>query len=86
MAYHMNTRLQDGRNSAILDPGSVGCLVGDRTARAFAVAAAKHGKKPGYKARDRPLNVSGVGEGSQQATCDCTLPIGLKDTDGNVCV
>ena len=82
VAFHMNTRLRDGRNGAILDPGSVGCLIGDRTARLLAMAAAKHGKKPEHKRRERTLNVSGVGTGSQQATHDCQLPIALKDTQG----
>jgi hypothetical protein len=37
---------------------------------------------PKQQRRDRPLNVSGVGNGSQTCTHDCTLPISLVDLDG----
>ena len=44
----------------------------------MAVEAAKHGYEPKYDKRARPLHVSGVGHGSQQAPYDCTLPVAFR--------
>ena len=44
--------------------------------------AAKHGRKPEQVKRDRPLNVSGVGNGSQQCTHDCKVPVAIKTSRG----
>jgi len=82
LGYHIRTQLADGRLSLIIDPGSVGNLCGDKWAKAVAQAAARHGKKPTYEKRAKSLNVSGVGHGSQSAPYDCTLPISLKQVDG----
>ena len=67
----------------LIDPGSVGCLCGDRTAKTIAKAAAAAGYKPKYEKRERPLQVSGVGHGAQQAPYDCHLPMAFRDTEGN---
>ena len=74
-AYHIRAQLADGRPSLIIDPGSLGNLCGDKWAKAVAQAAARSGKNPTYEQRTKPLNVSGVGHGSQSAPFDCTLPI-----------
>ena len=81
MWYHIRTQLPDGRPSLIIDPGSVGNLCGDRWAKTVAQAAARSGKNPSYEKRTKPLNVSGVGHGSQSAPFDCKLPISLKHVD-----
>ena len=44
--------------------------------------AMAHGRQPQQKRRDRPLNVSGVGNGSQSCTHNCTLPIAMTKIDG----
>ena len=62
---HAQTRLADGRHSVIVDPGSVGNLCGDKWAKDIATAAVRAGEKPEHKKRARPLDVSGVGNGSQ---------------------
>ena len=80
-AFHTTTRLADGRPSILIDPGSVGNLGGDEWAKSVARAALQHHRKPEQKVRDRPLDVSGVGNGSQQCTHNCTLPIALKRLD-----
>ena len=49
-----------------------------------AKAGLANGRKPDQKARDRPLQVSGVGHGSQQATHNVILPICLAQEDGSV--
>ena len=43
-AYPIQTRLQDGRFSIIIDPGSVGNLCGDRWAREVALMARANGQ------------------------------------------
>ena len=84
-AFHTETRLKDGRPVLILDIGSVGSLGGDEWALHVASAAQKHGRSDLVKQvkRDRPLNVSGVGNGSQQCRHNCVLPVALERTDGS---
>ncbi len=40
--------------------------------------AAKNGHWPSYEKRARPLRVSGVGNGSQECTYDCKLPVAFR--------
>ena len=54
----------------------------ERWAKTAAQAAARSGKRPSYEKRPKPLNVSGVGHGSQAASYYCKLPISLKQLDG----
>ena len=77
-AYHIQTRLPDGRPAFIVDPGSVGNLCGDKWAKQVAIAAARAGHHPSYERRPRPLQVSGVGHGSQTCKYDCRLPVALR--------
>ena len=83
-AYHVQTRLPDGRPSLLVDPGSVGNLCGDVWAKSVAEAAHRHGHNPSYNKRNRPLRVQGVGNGAQSCNYDCTLPIALKQKDKSV--
>ena len=80
--YHVQTRLTDGRPALVIDPGSVGNLSGDAWARDVARAAKRHGYNPEYQRRPRPLQVSGVGQGSQSCQYDCKLPVALRKLDG----
>jgi hypothetical protein len=81
--YMSSTELSDGRQALLIDPGSWGNLSGSLWSRRTAHLAMQ-GKAgmPKQQRRDRPLNVSGVGNGSQTCTHDCTLPISLVDLDG----
>ena len=79
--YHINTRLKDGRESLLIDPGSVGNLCGNEWAKGVAKMATSHGKNPSYEKRARPLQVSGVGHGSQFCEYDCKLPLAFKQLD-----
>ena len=45
--------------------------------------AARNGHTPSYDRRARPLNVSGVGHGSQKAPFDCKLPVALQPVAGS---
>ena len=78
--YHIRSQLPDGRPALLIDPGSVGNLCGDRWARSVAVAAKRAGREPSYHKRTTPLNVSGVGHGSQKCAYDCRLPVSLRQT------
>ena len=81
-AYHIQTRLPDGRPALIVDPGSVGNLCGDKWAKEVAIAANKSGHRPTYEKRPRPLHVSGVGNGAQECRYDCKLPVAFRQLDG----
>ena len=42
------------------------------------------GRKPAYQRRGRALQVSGVGNGSQQCHYDCQLPVAIRPEGGKV--
>ena len=66
----------------ICDLGSIGNLAGDGWAAAQAEEAIGAGKMPSYEQRRKPLEVSGVGKGSEQCDIDCKLPVGLISKSG----
>ena len=72
-SYHIRSQLSNGGN-----------LCGDKWAKTVADAAEKAGRKATYEKRGTPLNVSGVGHGSQRCVYDCTLPVALRQCNGNV--
>ena len=78
----MNTQLPDGRPSLLIDPGSRGNLAGSQIIRGTAQLASDHNLTPSVRAREKPLNVTGVGQGGQSCGFDCTTPIMLTTTDG----
>ena len=49
----------------------------------MACLAHKNGHRPSHEKRPRPLEVSGVGNGSQQCHYDCTLPVAFRTENGN---
>ena len=82
-SYPIKARLTDGRPSIIIDPGSVGNLCGDKWAKEVAILAHKNGHMPKHEKRHRPLEVCGVGNGSQQCHYDCSLPVAFRQDSGN---
>ena len=82
LSFHSMTRLTDGRLSMLLDIGSVGNLTGELTAREMAKAALKANRTPSQYQRAKPLNVSGVGKGSEQCHHNCKLPVSLNKAGG----
>ena len=64
LAFHSMTQLPDGRLSIIVDPGAWTNLMGVNLARKLVERALAAGFKP-TQSPMTPLNVSGVGEGSQ---------------------
>ena len=77
--YHMNTRPANGSVALLLDPGSVGNLCGDKWAYELGKLANQHGLDLQVKRRDKPLQVSGVGSGTQQCNNDYRLPVALHN-------
>ena len=67
----------DGRLYVILDTGAVGNLCGDRWAQRVASAAVQHRLQPGQQKLPKPLEVGGVGNGTQKAFWEATLPLAL---------
>ena len=75
-------RLPDGRVAVMLDIGSVGNLTGSEWARLLHMQARKNGRSPQSVKRDRPLNVSGVGNGSQHCHYNVDMPCAIPTTTG----
>ena len=75
-------RMPDNEPVLILDMGSIGNLGGDHWAADLAETAIANGLKPTYTRRQRPLEVSGVGKGSERCTIDSQLPVELVNSDG----
>ena len=46
--------------------------------------AKANGRRPAHQRRDRALQVSGVGNGSQQCHYDCKLPVAIRPMGGSV--
>ena len=53
--FHVHTQLPDGRQSLLVDPGSVGNMCGDKWARNVARMAVRNGMKPNYEKREKTL-------------------------------
>ena len=49
---------------------------------AVARVAMQHNRMPAEYRRDRPLSLTGVGNGSQECTHNLTLPIAMRRLDG----
>ena len=81
-SFVTSTSLKNGRIGMIVDPGSVWDLAGSEWAKSVAQAAAANGLSPSFDRRASPLNISGVGNGSQQCTFDCHLPVALRTVQG----
>jgi hypothetical protein len=81
-AYHAETILPDGRLTVLIDSGAVGNLCGSSWAAAVGKEARKRGVEPVFKPRERPLHVSGVGDGSQKCSNDSVLPLSTFTTTG----
>lgn len=81
-----DTRLASGEPAVLVDPGSRGNLCGDVWAREASVAAIKAGLQPSQQQRAQPLEVMGVGNGSQKCHTNITIPVAMTKTDGKATV
>ena len=82
-SFLKETQLPDDEFGLLLDIGSYGNLSGSMHARKHAAKAIANGRKPIETRRHRPLNVSGVGNGSQSCEFNVTLPIAIPTINGD---
>ena len=80
--YHAATQLPDGQLSMIIDPGAWTNLMGVSTAKQLSERAVKAGHTPTQEQMPRPLNVQGVGNGTQQCRYQLKTPIAVPDQTG----
>ena len=81
-SFLVQTQLPDGRMSIIVDPGAWTNLAGGRWVRGMAVKAAQHNKMPDQVKLNKPLDVQGVGHGTQSAQWAARMPIAVTDREG----
>jgi hypothetical protein len=84
LCYHGNTCLPDGREGLLIDPGAWSNLAGQSWVHRMCTKALKAGLKVKQARMDKPLNVAGVGHGTNKAEWEVKMPIALGDTDGTV--
>ena len=74
----------DGRLYVVLDTGAVGNLCGDGWAKLVAAKAIAQRLRPSQKRLAKPMEVGGVGTGTQTAYFEATLPLAvpLANNDG----
>ena len=83
--YHTTThRTEDGRLGLLVDPGSFGNLVGDQWITAAAREASIAGYQTNHRGMPSPLEVGGVGSGTQQCRQQVILPAALRSADGSM--
>ena len=81
--YHGATRLTGKLQGPVVDPGSIYNLSGDRWAKEMYRIAEANGREAAQKKRDKPLQVAGVGHGTQGAKYDVNIPVALKTSSGD---
>ena len=82
-AYLVKTQLPDGRMAIIVDPGAWTNLCGGKWARECAHRAHRHNREPKQEKLARPLEVAGVGRGTQTAIWATKMPIAVVNKEGN---
>ena len=78
-----STELSTGKPGLLVDIGSIGNLGGDKWARSVTQQCGPRGMGHVVEKRPKPLKVHGVGSTPSEARENITLPIGIRDTDGN---
>ena len=81
--FHASTSLPDGRLAILVDPGAWTNLAGGKWARAMAEKALRAGHTPSQSRMSRPISVQGVGEGTQRAVWETTVPIAGPHADND---
>ena len=82
--YHSETKLASGRESLLVDIGSVGNIGGSSSIKSIEDQAKKSGLKPTRVTREKVLNVSGVGKTTEKCLTDSITPIAIRSADGSV--
>ena len=83
LQYHAMTRLVDGRLSIIVDPGAWTNLIGVNLAKQIADRGLAAGQRPAQSRMQHPIDVAGVGDGTQRANWMAHLPIAVPNPDGS---
>ena len=73
--YHANTRLSDGRESLLVDPGAHDNLAGSKWVDRVTRLASIYNLEVHRVSLDHPVNVGGVGNGTQTCTESVDVPI-----------
>ena len=81
-SFLVQTRLPDGRMGIIVDPGAWTNLAGGKWVRELKERAEKHKLKCEQEKLKRPLEVQGVGRGTQSAVWASKMPIAVKNREG----
>ena len=76
-------RMPNGSLGLLVDPGSYGNLCGEGWATEASEEAKKHGYSVDVSDRETPLNVGGIGRGSQVCKKDVVLPAVIGRSDGS---
>lgn len=83
-SFHVNThRTESGQLGLLVDPGSYGNLVGEHWIQDATRVAGENGYQTSKAAR-APLEVGGVGKGTQRCTQEITVPAALRSSDGSM--
>lgn len=81
-SFHVNThRTESGQLGLLVDPGSYGNLVGEQWIQDVTRVAGENGYQTSKSTR-APLEVGGVGKGTQRCTQEITVPAALRNADG----
>ncbi len=81
--FHASThRTTSGQLGLLVDPGSYGNLVGDAWTQAARAEMSRAGFQASHKIRSSPLEVGGVGSGTQTCHNEITMQTAVRATDG----
>ena len=80
--HHARTALPDGRPAILIDPGAWTSVGGAARGKEIAIAAVRAGRKPSQKKMSTPLEIQGVGHGTNACPYEAILPVALPTTDG----
>ena len=84
-SFHTSThRTQSGQLGLLVDPGSYGNLVGEQWAHEAVRTANQAGLRPRIQDKASPLEVGGVGKGTQKCFKELLIPTALRSADGAV--
>ncbi len=83
-SFHVSThRTESGQLGLLVDPGSYGNLVGEHWIQDATRVAGENGYQTSKTSRV-PLEVGGVGKGTQRCTQEITVPAALRSSDGSI--
>ena len=84
--YHQSTRLKDGRQGLLIDPGAWSNLAGETWVTEMVTKAVDNGLDPKQRTMTEPFVIHGVGTGTNEALMEVQLPVAISDSDGKASV